>query len=182
MSAAGSNPAPSAVRCLVSPVVPRGVMRRAARDNGSVPEPTSSAAATTYRLDRRFVLGSVGVQVVGAGLAAMLAFFVWDWIGLLAAALLLNAARLVLLPPVVVRADAQGVRLGGPLTGKPVRLEWSHVDDVSIGSGQLVFTRGDESSVAFSLVHLGSRGDDFVRDVYDRLNAANGYRRFDPTA
>jgi hypothetical protein len=145
-------------------------------------EPTPSTAATTYRLDRRFVLGSVGVQVVGAGLAAMLAFVVWEWIGLLAAALLLNAARLALLPPAVVRADPDGVRLGGPLTGKPVQLAWSDVDDVSIGSGQLVFTRSDGSSLVFSLTHLGRRGNDFVRDVYDRLNAANGYRRFDPTA
>ena len=145
-------------------------------------EPTPSSAATTYRLDRRFVLGSVGVQVVGAGLAAMLAFVVWEWIGVLAVALLLNAVRLALLPPAVVRADAQGVRLGGPLTGKPVRLAWSEVDDVSIGGGQLVFARTDEGSVVFSLAHLGARGTEFVRDVYDRLNAANGYRRFDPDA
>ncbi|MET0820120.1 MAG: hypothetical protein ABWY58_04080 [Aeromicrobium sp.] len=145
-------------------------------------EPTPSSAATTYRLDRRFVLGSVGVQVVGAGLAAMLAFFVWEWIGLLAVALLLNAVRLALLPPAVVRADAQGARLGGPLTGKPVRLAWSEVDDVSLDGGQLVFSRSDESTVVFSLAHLGERGAEFVRDVYDRLNATNGYRRFDPTA
>ena len=68
-------------------------------------ETTPPSAATTYRLDRRFVLGSVGVQVVGAGLAAMLAFVVWEWIGVLAVALLLNAVRLALLPPAVVRAD-----------------------------------------------------------------------------
>jgi hypothetical protein len=182
MSAAGSNPAPSAEVMSAPPVAPQGVVRRAARDNGSMSEPTPSSAVTTYRLDRRFVLGSVGVQVIGAGLAAMLAFFVWEWIGLLAVALLLNAVRLALLPPVVVRADPEGVRLGGPLTGKPVRLAWSDVDDVSLEGGQLVFTRSDEGSVVFSLVHLGSRGNDFVRDVYDRLNAANGYTRFDPDA
>jgi hypothetical protein len=147
-----------------------------------MPEPTPSAPTTSYRLDRRFVLGSVGVQVVAAGVAAMLAFFVWEWIGLLAVALLLNALRLGLLPPTVARADAQGVRLGGPSTSRPVRLAWSDVDDVSIGGGQLVFTRADKSSVVFSLAHLGARADEFVRDVYDRLNAANGYRRFDPTA
>ena len=155
-----------------------------ARDNGAMSEPTppSASAATTYRLDRRFVLGSVGVQVVGAGLAAMLAFFVWEWIGLLAVALLLNAVRLALLPPAVVRPDAQGVRLGGPLTGRPVQLAWSEVDDVSLDGGQLVFSRSDESAVVFSLVHLGGRGNELVRDVYDRLNAAHGYRRFDPDA
>jgi hypothetical protein len=166
----------------VPPVVPPSVTWRVARDNGSMSEPTPFSSVTTYRLDRRFVLGSVGVQVVGAGLAAMLAFLVWEWIGLLAVVLLLNAVRLAVLPPAVVRADADGVRLGGPLTGKPVRLAWSEVDDVSLDGRQLMFTRSDKSSVVFSLVHLGARGNDFVRHVYDRLNAVNGYRRFDPTA
>ncbi|KAA1380456.1 hypothetical protein [Aeromicrobium fastidiosum] len=137
---------------------------------------------TGYRLDRRFVLTSVGVQMIGAGVAAMLAFFVWGWIGLIAAGLLLNALRLIVLPPTVARTEWDGVRLGGPLTAKPVRVLWSDVDDVSIGQGQLVFSRGDGSSVVFSLVHLGPKANDFVRDVYDRLNTANGYRKFDPTA
>ena len=137
---------------------------------------------TGYRLDRRFVLTSVGVQMIGAGVAAMLAFFVWGWIGLVAAGLLLNALRLIVLPPTVARTDTDGTRLGGPLTAKPVQVLWSEVDDVSIGQGQLVFSRGDGSSVVFSLMHLGPRANDFVRDVYDRLNTANGYRRFDPNA
>lgn len=147
----------------------------------STPAPAPSTR-TGYRLDRRFVLTSVGVQMIGAGVAAMLAFFVWGWIGLVAAGLLLNALRLIVLPPTVARTEWDGARLGGPLSAKPVHVLWSDVDDVSIGQGQLVFSRGDGSSVVFSLVHLGPRANDFVRDVYDRLNTANGYRRFDPNA
>lgn len=145
-------------------------------------QPTPSPATTTYRLDRRYVLTSVGVQLIGAGLAAMLAFWVWEWFWLLFAALLVNAVRVLVLPPTVVRSDERGARLGGPVTSRPVHLEWSDVDDVGIERGQLVFTRTDGSSIVFSLVHLGRRSDELVREVYDRLNAANGYRRFDPEA
>lgn len=149
--------------------------------SNSTPTPVPSVR-TGYRLDRRFILTSVGVQLMGAGVAAMLAFFVWGWIGLLALGLVLNALRLMVLPPTVARTDGVGARLGGPLSAKPVHVLWSDVDDVSIDPGQLVFGRGDGSSVVFSLMHLGPKADAFVRDVYDRLNAANGYRRFDPNA
>jgi hypothetical protein len=145
-------------------------------------QPSPRPSVSTYRLDRRFVLTSVGVQVIGAGLAAMLAFLVWGWIGVVAIVLLLNAVRLLALPPVVVRADAEGARLGGPVTSRPVRVRWADVDDVGIERGQMVFSRSDGSTVVFSLLHLGPRADDFVRDVYDRLNTANGYTRFDPAA
>ncbi|KQX74255.1 hypothetical protein ASD10_03130 [Aeromicrobium sp. Root472D3] len=149
----------------------------------SQPTPGPSASpSTTYRLDRRYVLTSVGVQLIGAGVAAMLAFLVWEWIGLLAVVLLLNAVRVLVLPPTVVRADPEGVRLGGPVSARPVHVRWADVEDVSIGRGELVFTRSDGGSVVFSLVHLGSRANTFARDVYDRLNVANGYTRFDPEA
>jgi hypothetical protein len=137
---------------------------------------------TTYRLDRRFVLASVGVQMIGAGVVAMLAFWVWGWLGILAVLLLLNAARVFVLPPVVARTEQDGAQLGGPESAKPVSLVWSEVDNVSIDRGRLVFERADGSSTVFSLAYLGARADDFVRDVYERLNTANGYRRFDPTS
>jgi hypothetical protein len=136
---------------------------------------------TTYRLDRRFVLTSVGVQVIGAGVAAILAFLVWAPLGVMALLLILNAVRVVALPPAVARTDVEGARLGGPVSTRPVELSWAGVDDVSIDRGRLVFQRTDGGSVVFVLAYLGARSGDFVRDVYERLNAANGYRRFDPT-
>lgn len=137
---------------------------------------------TTYRLDRRFVLTSVGVQMIGAGVAAMLAFLVWGPLGIIAVLLILNAIRVVALPPTVARTDAEGARLGGPVSAKPVDVLWAGVDDLSIDRGRLVFERTDGGTVVFSLAYLGGRANDFVRDVYERLNTANGYRRFDPTA
>jgi hypothetical protein len=135
-----------------------------------------------YRLDRRFVLSSVGVQLIAAGVTALLAFWLWGPIGVLTALLLLNALRVFLLPPKVARTEPDGARLGGPVSAKPVHVLWSDVDDLTIEGRQLVFERNDGSSVVFSLVHLGRRATEFVRDVYDRLNTANGYRRFDPNA
>jgi len=146
----------------------------------STPDGTAPAPQT-YRLDRRFVLASVGVQMIAAGVAAMLAFLVWGPLGVLTLLLLLNALRVVVRPPVVARTEASGARLGGPQTAKPVRLTWSEVNDVGIEGSSLVFDRADGSSVVFSLVHLGGQATAFVRDVYGRLNEANGYRRFDPT-
>jgi hypothetical protein len=136
---------------------------------------------TTYRLDRRFVLGSIGVLLIGAGVTAMLAFWLWAPLGVLTALLLLNALRVGVWPPVVARTDDEGARLGGPGTSKPMTVAWSEVEDVSIEGGRLVFDLGDRS-IVFSLAYLGARGNEFVQDVYERLNAANGYRRFDPSA
>jgi hypothetical protein len=137
---------------------------------------------TTYRLDRRFVLASVGLMMIGAGVTAMLAFWLWGPLGVLTALLLLNALRLGVRPSVVARTDAEGVRLGGPRTKQPVSIAWSEVEDVSIEGSQLLFDLGGERSVVFSLAYLGGRANEFVRDVYERLNTANGYSRFDPTA
>lgn len=135
-----------------------------------------------YRLDRRFVLTSVGVQMVAAGVAAMLAFLVWGWIGILTLLLLLNAVRVLAVPPSVARTDDHGAKLGGPTSAKPVQVEWTDVDDVAIDKSNLVIDRTDGSSVVFALPYLGARAGELVRDVYDRLNTANGYRRFDPNA
>ncbi|MCD9199475.1 hypothetical protein [Aeromicrobium wangtongii] len=137
---------------------------------------------TTYRIDRRFVLSLVGIQMIGAGLTAMLAFWVWAPLGILTVLLLLNALRVGVRPPVVARTDAEGARIGGVRAAKPVSVAWSDVEDVSIRGQQMVFDLGGDSSIVFSLAYLGGRANEFVRDVYERLNTANGYSRFDPSA
>ena len=35
--------------------------------------------------------------------------------------------------------------------------------------------------LSFPLAYVGVRRDELVRDIYDRLNTANGYTRFDPS-
>jgi hypothetical protein len=140
----------------------------------------------SYRLSRLAVLPMIGLHLIGAGLATILAFVVWPWLGVLAVLLLLHAlVRLVLVRPTVARTDATGVRLGGHLTTKPVRVEWAEVDDVSVERGALLFDRGsngDGGTMSFPLAYVGPQAEVLVRDVYDRLNTANGYRRFDPSA
>jgi hypothetical protein len=137
---------------------------------------------TSYRLDRLAVLPLIGLHVIGAGLATILAFFVWGPLGVLVALLLLHAARLALLPPSVARTDPEGIRLGGQFSVKPVRVPWAAVEDVSIDGRTLQFDRTDGGSASLPLVYVGAQRDALVKDVYDRLNAVNGYRRFDPSA
>ena len=142
---------------------------------------------TNYRLDRRFVLLSVGINVMVGGVAAALAFFLSSvtalaWIfGILAVAALLNAVRVYALPPVVARTDAGGLRVGGPLTVKPVDVAWLDVEDVTTDGGRLFVDRGNDQVLAFPLAYVGGRAAELLRDIYDRLNAANGYRRFNPS-
>jgi hypothetical protein len=142
---------------------------------------------TTYRLDRRFVLRAIGINIAGAGVAVLAAFLLADaatWAavvgGVVAAALVLNAARLWLRPPVVVRTSDADARLGGQLGVPPVTLEWSQVEDVSTDGRRLLLDRGDGNVLAFPLAYVGPRATDLLRDIYDRLNTANGYTRFTP--
>jgi hypothetical protein len=138
-------------------------------------------AVTSYRLDRLAVLPLIGLHIVGAGLSTILAFVVWPPLGVLPVLLLLHTVRLVFFAPPVARTDETGVRLGGQYTYKPIRIEWTQVEDVSVERGALMFDRGHGGTIQFPLAYVGSRRDELVKDVYDRLNAANGYRRFDPS-
>ena len=142
---------------------------------------------TNYRLDRRFVLPAVGINVIVAGVAAALAFFLSSvtalaWIfGILTVAALLNAARVFARPPVVARTDAGGLRVGGPLTVKPVDVLWLDVEDVTIDGGRVFVDRGNGEVLGVPLAYVGGRSTELLRDICDRLNTANGYRRFDPS-
>lgn len=136
---------------------------------------------TKYRLDRRFVLPVVGLHVLVAGVFAALAFVLWPPFGILAVLLLINALRVFALPPYVALTDAAGVSLGGPMTVKRVRIEWSEVEDVSVEKSRLFFDRGDSRVLVFPLAYVGARAGELAGDVRERLNAANGYRRYDPS-
>ena len=142
---------------------------------------------TNYRLDRRFVLLAVGTNVMAAGVAVALGFFLSSvtalaWIfGVLTVAALLNAVRVFAFPPVVARTDPGGLRVGGQLTVKPIRVPWLDIEDVTTEGGRLFVDRGNDEVLAFPLVYVGRRAPQLLRDIYDRLNAANGYRRFNPS-
>ncbi|WP_456695177.1 hypothetical protein [Aeromicrobium sp. P5_D10] len=148
------------------------------------PQPASSPDSievVKYRLDRRFVLPAVGLHIVAAGVLAALAFVWWPPLGILAALLVVNALRVLAMPPHVALTDSAGVRLGGPMTVKRLRIEWSEVEDVSVEGARLFFDRGDSRLLVFPLAYVGTRAGELAADVRERLNAAHGYRRYDPT-
>jgi hypothetical protein len=66
------------------------------------------------------------------------------------------------------------------LTVRPVHISWLDVEDVSTDGGRLLVDRGRGEVLAFPLAYVGGRADELLRDVYDRLNTAHGYQRFDP--
>lgn len=138
-----------------------------------------------YRLDRRFVLRPLGINVMTLGTFTVGAFLLpgpWSWVfASLALLLLANAASLGLLPPVVVRTSGEDVRVGGRLTVRRITMPWSEVEGVEHADDRIFFTRGDEKILSFPLAYVGSRREELVRDIYDRLNTANGYQRFEPS-
>ena len=144
---------------------------------------------TTYRLDRSIALVTVGVSLVVAAVAVFVAFLLASrpgaerWIGYAAIVVgvlaLVTALRFGLRPPVLLRLDDVGYRsrtrsAGGSFTGK-----WLDVEDVTVVDDvlRLALTDGGEQRLPLEFV----RGDRMrlLRDVHDRLNTANGYRRFD---
>ncbi|MDR7085445.1 hypothetical protein J2X11_000284 [Aeromicrobium panaciterrae] len=138
-----------------------------------------------YRLDRRFVLRSLGINVMTLGTVTVGAFLlpgIWAWVFAgLAVLLLTNAVSMAVWPPVVVRTTDDDVRVGGRLTVRRITTPWSEVEGVDHADGRLYFTRGDETILSFPIAYVGPRGEELVRDIYDRLNTANGYTRFNPS-
>ncbi|MDX6277265.1 MAG: hypothetical protein QOJ72_1393 [Nocardioidaceae bacterium] len=137
-----------------------------------------------YRLDRRFVLRALGLNVMCMGTLMVGAFLlsgVWSLVcAALVVLLLANAIWLAGWPPAVVRTTADGVRVGGRLTVRPVSLTWTEVEDVGLVGDRLHLNRGDQRILDFPLAYVGARRDELIREIYDRLNTAHGYRRFDP--
>ncbi|AXT86364.1 hypothetical protein C6I20_15060 [Aeromicrobium sp. A1-2] len=141
----------------------------------------------TYRLDRRFALPAVGISLIIAGLAAALAFVLSSvaalaWIfGVGAVLALLNGLRTIAFPPTVVRLDPASLRVGGQLTVRPVDIPWLDIEDVTVEGTRLLIDRGDGQVLVFPLAYVGARSGELLREIYDGLNSANGYRRFDPS-
>ena len=136
-----------------------------------------------YRLDRRFVLQAIGVNLLIAGLALWLAFAAGPlWLALVglavAVAMMVRAGMLWFRPPVVARTAADGIVLGGPLTVKRVEVAWTDVEGVSFDDHRFYLDRA-EKVLAFPLAYAGPRSPELLRDVYDRLNTAHGYERFE---
>ena len=143
---------------------------------------------TTYRLDKSVALVTVGVSLVVAAVAVFVAFLLAPldspvrWIGFLsivvAVLALALALRFSIRPPVLLRIDSDGYRSRSRSAGGLFSGRWLDVEDVTVTDDVLCLatTHGDQR------LPLGFVGRDRLRllqDIHDRLNTANGYRRFE---
>jgi hypothetical protein len=153
-----------------------------------VSPPRKSTTTSTYRLDRGVALVFVGGSLIVAAVAVFLAFVFTPldnevhWIGvaaiLVAVAAAAVAVRLAVRPPVVLRLDAEGYRSrtrseGGLFSGR-----WLDVEDVAVTDDVLVFSLAGGGEQRLPLGFVGAARIPLLRDIHDRLNTANGYRRF----
>lgn len=144
---------------------------------------------STYRLDRSVALVTVGVCLVVAAAAVFVAFLLAPrddavrWIGYVAIVVLvlalLGALRFAIRPPVLLRLDAEGYRSRTRTPGGLFAGRWVDVEGVTVSDDvlRLALTSGAEQQLP-----LGFVGRDrlrLLRDMHERLNAANGYRRFE---
>jgi hypothetical protein len=133
---------------------------------------------TTYRLDRAPVLLVVGGAVVVAAVTGFLAFVLSSVVaGVVTLVLPVAAALFALRPPTVARLDEHGIRT------RRSRERWVDVEDVTLRDGALLLALGEEGeqqrAVRIPLASVGRRSQELVREVYDRMNTAHGYRRFE---
>jgi hypothetical protein len=154
---------------------------------------------STYRMDRVYavralgrmfclaaglVLGSaVGLAVDSRGSLRVL----WYLLGGTGIAVVALGALVAAVPPLVVRLDADGYRLGR-LGGSGVRAgSWTDVDDVhthddgvSRSGEAMLITLASGGTSRVPLVLVLRRADLLQSEVSTRLNQAHGYRRWTP--
>ena len=144
---------------------------------------------TRYRLDRTHLMVAAGVCFLIAAACVLVAFLA-NGVGrfgdaisaiaaVLAVVLMLLAAVINLRPPTVLTLDPQGFIT----RGRGENVSWKSVENFSIAGNMLRFsdTTGAETGYDLNFVEKNQRAD-LIREIYDRLNTANGYRRFDPSA
>ena len=131
-----------------------------------------------FRLDRAAALATAGVFVLVAAVAAGVAFWLSSTIlGAIALAALGIAALYAVRPPVVLKLDEAGY-------SSRVRFEsgrfvgvWSDVEEAEVVEGFLVLST-TEGQRAFPLRLVGGQRVQVLAAVNERLNEANGYRRW----
>ncbi len=143
---------------------------------------------STYRLDRGVALVTVGVSLVAAAVAVFVAFLLAPldgaarWIGyasIVVVVLALSLAlRFAVRPPVLLRLDAEGYRSRTRSPGWVFAGRWLDIDDVVVEDDVLVFRLSGGSEQMLPLHLFGAARLRLLHEIHDRLNAANGYRRF----
>ncbi len=133
---------------------------------------------TRFRLDRAAALVTSGVFVVVAAVAAGVAFFLSSTIiGAISLAALGIAAIYAARPPVVLTLDAEGYRSRVRFESGRFVGDWRDVEEAGVTEGFLVLTT-KEGQRAFPLRLVGGQRVQVLAAVNERLNEANGYRRW----
>jgi hypothetical protein len=148
-----------------------------------------STGTSTYRLDRGVALVFVGGSLIVAAVAVLPAFMLTPldnearWLGvaaiLVAVAASAVALRFAIRPPVVLRLDDDGYHSRSRSAGGVFAGRWLDVDDVTVADDTLVFSLAGGGEQQLPLGFVGGDRMGLLRDVHDRLNTANGYRRFE---
>ena len=137
-----------------------------------------------YRLARGPALLACGGLTVATGVLVFAAFLAsgdatWRRVvtvvcAVLAVVCLTQVLRFALRPPVVAQLGEEGFTIGRPRR----RGSWKAVDDVVVADGVLRLEGdGARAELALELLDPAVRAT-VLREVYDRLNTAHGYRRF----
>lgn len=144
---------------------------------------------TTYRLDRGVALATVGISLVVAAVAVFLAFMLAPlenaarWIGYVAIVVAVIASittlRFSTRPPVILRLDDEEYRSRTRTPGGLFSGRWLDVEDVTVADDVLVFSLTGGGEQRMPLTFFGRDKMRLLRDIHERLNAANGYRRFE---
>lgn len=133
---------------------------------------------TTFRLDRAAALATSGVLVIVGAVFAALAFWLSSVIaGALAGCAALVALVYALRPPTVLRLDADGFRSRLRLANGRFEGQWADVEDAGVADGLLILSMTD-GRVAFPLRLVGGQRVQVLSAFNERLNEANGYRRW----
>ena len=132
---------------------------------------------------------SVGICLVVAAVAIFLAFILMPLdnvlrlvgyaAGVVAAFAIVVASKYALHRPVVLKLDADGYRSRTRSSGGVFSGRWLDVEDVQLADDVLVFSLADGRQQRMPLDFFGSHRMRLLREVHERLNTANGYRRFE---
>ena len=185
MPRASVTPAPGGV-----PEWPIGTALKAvAGSNVSRGFESRPLCVNTYRLDRGVALATVGISLVVAAVAVFLAFMLAPlenaarWIGYVAIVVAVlasvTALRHAIRPPVILRLDDEEYYSRTRTTGGLFSGRWLDVEDVKVADGVLVFRIVGGGEQRMPLAFFGRDRMRLLRDIHERLNTANGYRRFE---
>jgi hypothetical protein len=152
-----------------------------------------SAAPISYVLRRVYAVRLLGAFALVTGAAMLLAVAVralswpaWLQLVLLLAAALLGVATLLLAgvtlrPVTLLRVDAEGFRIRCLRGVGPRQGSWGDVEDVledqRAGEPLALIRHGDGRTSVLPLPLLDAPALAVERDIRQRLDAANGYRR-----